>query len=425
MRRSAPSVVSPDRRAEAGPCVDIFGGPDRVAPPGAGVPARPGAPRATIRALATVAALAALGVIPRAAFAGESPAAPVVARLRASVERLAAPEFAGRRGEGAARAAAFLAEQFQALGLEPLFDDGFTQTIPGDDPKAPIGRNVGALLPGSDPALRDDWVLVSAHFDHLGVIDGVLYPGADDDASGVAMLLEVARALAERPQVQRPRRSIAFVGFDCEEQGLLGSKHFVAEPPRDLGRLKLMISADMLARALGGVCDEFLFVMGSEHAPGLRPWVRRAADGLPVRVGLIGADMLLRDRSDYGPFRRRRIPYLFLSAGESPVYHTPDDRPETLDYDKLGAVTHLVGRLVEQAADADAVPGWSDEPDHELDEAVVIRDVLRRLAIASARASWMSRRVAELDAAIASGRLTPLQRRRMVLHAQLILYSVL
>src|SRR6516225_2296207 len=116
-----------------------------------------------------------------------------VAELRAHVYRLASPEFLGRKGPGAARAARHIAAAFERLKLQPAFGDSYFQRIPSpladeDDPAAGfIGRNVGAVLPGTDPKLRDEWVLLSAHFDHLGKRGDDLYPGADDNASGVAM----------------------------------------------------------------------------------------------------------------------------------------------------------------------------------------------------------------------------------------------
>ena len=130
---------------------------------------------------------------------GLEAAEPDEARLRAHVAALASPAFEGRSGAGARKAAEYIAEAFRALGLEPLFDDGYIQDIPAAGPGRPRGRNVGARLLGSDPALRDEWIIVSAHYDHLGVQGGVLYPGADDNASGVAMMLEVARASSAGP----------------------------------------------------------------------------------------------------------------------------------------------------------------------------------------------------------------------------------
>ena len=155
--------------------------------------------------------------------AADPPLQPEQAALKKHVETLASPAFAGRRGEGADKAADYVEAAFKAVGLEPLFEDKYTQTIPSKPAGRLTGHNVGAKLIGSDPKLKDEWVIVSAHFDHLGQYGDLLFPGADDNASGTAMLLEVARCFAKAPE--RPKRSLMFVGFDMEEDGLFGSRH--------------------------------------------------------------------------------------------------------------------------------------------------------------------------------------------------------
>jgi hypothetical protein len=350
--------------------------------------------------------------------------------LRTHVATLASPAFEGRAGaQGGRKAAEYVAEALRRLKLEPLFDGRYTQEIVEGTTGEVLGRNVGALLPGSDPALRDEWVIVSAHFDHLGVRGGVLYPGADDDASGVAMLLETARCLAESPQ--KPRRSVLFVGFDLEEIGLWGSRYFAAHAPVPLDRVALFVTADMIGRSLGGVCDRHVFIMGTEYAPGLRPWIERAATDDALKLGIIGTDMV-GTRSDYGPFRARNIPYLFFSTGENPCYHTPQDVPETLDYPKLHAITRLILGVVRQAATADAVPKWNGTPDYPPDEAAVIRDVLRilldhqdDLKIGAYPRALMKNTLRTLDWVVARGSLTPGERSTMVRVAQIVLISVL
>jgi hypothetical protein len=360
----------------------------------------------------------------------EAPA-PDQGRLRAEVATLASPEYAGRRGEGGRKAAAHLVEAFRSLKLEPLFDGSYEQSIPGDAPGHEQGRNVGARLIGAGPALVDEWIIVSAHYDHLGVRGGRLYPGADDNASGVAMMLEVARALEQSPGPQRPRRSVMFVGFDLEEIGLFGSRYFVEHPPVPLGRVKLFVTADMIGRSLGGVCASNVFVMGSEHAPGLRPWIEASARGEPVAVGLLGSDMLLLDRSDYGPFRARKVPYLFFSTGENPLYHSPRDTPETLDYAKLTAISRVILGVIRQAAAADTLPGWQPVPDNPIAEAVTIRDILKILLehravlkIPPLQARLMTNTLSSLDPIIERGTITPGERSGMVNVARLVLFSL-
>ena len=352
-------------------------------------------------------------------------------RLKAHVTTLASPDFGGRKGKASLKAGAYVADALRDLGLEPLFGDSYTQDIPADDPASIVGRNVGARLVGSDPALRDEWVIISAHFDHLGVREGVLYPGADDNASGVAMLLEVARGFAGKPE--RPRRSVMFVGFDLEESALFGSRYFVDHMPIPLEKVKLFVTADMIGRALGGVCDPYVFVMGTEHEPALRPWIAEAAARQPgLKVGMLGADLLVIDRSDYGPFRRRAVPFLFFSTGENPRYHSPDDKAETIDYPKLEAISRVIFAVLTRAADADALPAWAPAADPPVAEAAAVRDVLRTfldhrrdLKIGPAKAALMANALRTLDGVVARGAITPEERAAMVRVAQFVLFTVL
>jgi hypothetical protein len=354
---------------------------------------------------------------------------PQEARLRAHVVKLASAEFAGRKGAGGRKAADYLVRCFTRLGLEPAFGGSFTQPIPGKPGEPVIGRNVGAVLRGSDPSVRDEWVIVSAHFDHLGTRNGTTFPGADDNASGVAMMLETARALAGR--AEGPRRSVMFVGFDLEEVGLFGSRYFVEHSPVPLAKVGLFVTADMIGRSLGGVCDPYVFVMGTEHAPALRPWVEAAASQGPVKAGLVGSDVLVLDRSDYGPFRARKVPYLFFSTGENPRYHTPDDTAETLDFAKVEAVSRVVCAVARRAADAANLPPWADSSEPSLAEARTLRDVLGiaqrhrdDLRIGPASALLIANTIRSLDAILARGTVTPDERTAVIRFVRVILASV-
>ncbi len=362
-------------------------------------------------------------------FAGDDPR-PEQGKLRAIVETLAAPDFGGRSGAGGQKAAEYLVEQFRALKLPPLFNQDYLQAIPGKDPGSVQGRNVGAILHGSDPRLRDEWVIVAAHFDHLGSRRGRLYPGADDNASGVAMMLETARSLVQ--QQNGTRRSVMFVGFDLEEVGLYGSRYFVAHPPVALDKVVLFVTADMIGRALAGICERHVFVIGSEHTPGVRPWIEAAARGRPLEVGLLGADLLVLNRSDYGPFRSRSIPFLFFTTGENPRYHTPEDTAVTLDYPKLTAISQMIHQVVVSAADADSVPRWQANPDYPFGEAVAIHDVLGILAknsdglkIGGVQRYLINDTLTTLDGILARKTITPDERSRVIHAVRIVLLTVL
>lgn len=306
--------------------------------------------------------------------------------VRPHVEFLASRELAGRSGANSAKAADYLTKQFRDCKLKPLFADGsFDQQIPtsaeerdeytnspnggGDDQPSKgsriVGRNVGAWLEGSDPKLRDELIVIGTHFDHLGTRSGRIFRGADDNASGTAMMLEVARQLAASKQ--RSKRSIVFVGFDLEEQLLWGSRWFVAHPPFELDRVKLFITADMIGRSLGDLPLPTIFVMGSEHAPRMKLLLDDVGSPRGLEVARLGID-LIGVRSDYGPFWNEKIPFLFFSTGEHPDYHTPRDVPEKLDFDKIARVSSLVLKLVEATANADGAPQWTDEVRPDIDE---------------------------------------------------------
>ena len=265
--------------------------------------------------LVATALLATVFVAPTRASGPE----PELARIKTHVTTLASPEFGGRRGAVAEKSRTYLIDEFKRLGLDPLFDGSFLQDIPDREPGMLMGRNVGAKLVGSDPRLRDHWVIVAAHFDHLGVRDGVLFPGADDNASAVAMMLEVARCLVANPE--KPRRSVMFIGFDLEEQrAVRGSRYFAEHSPVPLDRVALFVTADMIGRSLAGVGTDFVFVLGTERWPPFRDWIGEAGRGKPLPRRDAGRrPLLLLDRSDYGPFRSSKIPFLFFSTGEEPV----------------------------------------------------------------------------------------------------------
>jgi Peptidase family M28 len=381
----------------------------------------------------TLAIVATLAIAPPPILADEPE--PELPRLKAHVETLASPAFEGRREEGAARARAYLIDEFRKLGLEPLFDGKFAQDVTGKGPEDVLGVNVGARIAGSDAALGQRWVILGAHYDHLGKHGDVIYPGADDNASGVAMMLEVARAIASSPV--KPRRSIAFVGFDLEERGpngelgLRGSQFFARHSPVPLEKVSLFVTADMIGRSLGGVCERSVFVLGSEHEPEVRPWIARGAEGRPIEVGLLGSDMLVIDRSDYGPFRSMKIPYLFFTTGENPLYHSPRDVAETIDYPKLEAISRMIHAVVRQAVDGKVEPTWAARPDYPVAEALAVRSVLRTLLdhkealkIGTYQVSLMGQTIRTIDEIADRGSMTPTERARIARTAQLILFTV-
>lgn len=355
---------------------------------------------------------------------------PQLGRYKAHVATLASSEYAGRRGAGGVKAATYVGRELKALGLEPGFGGDYVQDVPAADGRGVIGHNVAAKLEGSDPAQSDEWIIIGAHFDHLGRSGSDYYPGADDNASGVAMMLEIARCMAAAEA--RPRRSVLFVGFDLEEYGLLGSRYFVEHPPMPLAKIKLFVTADMIGRSLGGVCDGLVFVFGTQTSPSLKRFVDEAAARQPIRLATLGNDVLIIDRSDYGPFRGHSIPYLFFSTGENPCYHQRTDTSDTLDYDTALAATRVVFGVIRRAASAPDLKPWNGTTQPTLGEALAVRDVLRtmqanheKLAISAAGSFVLRTTLANLDGIVARGAITPGERARLVRAARFLMATVL
>jgi hypothetical protein len=217
--------------------------------------------------------------------------------------------------------------------------------------------NVAGLLPGTDPSLRDETILVTSHYDHLGVQNGKLYAGANDNGSGVAGMLEVARLLAREP----PARSVLFVAFGSEEQLMLGSYHYVANPLRPLDTTRAVLNLDMIGRneehtpeSLGAYeltasrSDQFNLV-GAVFSPDLEKLIQREAERAGVTVSTkFDRDSSMRAlfRCDHLPFLQKGIPAIWLFGGFHPGYHEPVDTIERLDFDKIAHVVQVAARAV-------------------------------------------------------------------------------
>ena len=271
-----------------------------------------------------------------------------MARLVEHVETLCSPAFAGRfpQQDGGARAGRYVASRYADVGLQPWpGESGFAQRFGA-------GVNFIGFLPGADPAVADQFVVVSAHYDHLGMHDGHLFPGAADNAAGVAVMLEAARVLAD-PSV-RPARSIVFAAFDAEEQGLFGAYLFTARDDFNARRFAGLINLDMLGRATFDVRGSTLLAVGTRRFPGLRAAVNAAGqdaglDVLPIGRALVGP------RSDHVPFEPMDRPWVFLTCGPFADYHTPRDTPDKLDYSALERTAAVVIDTVAALANAPAI----------------------------------------------------------------------
>jgi membrane-associated protease RseP (regulator of RpoE activity) len=200
--------------------------------------------------------------------------------------------------------------------------------------------NVVGILPGTDPALAGEVVLVGAHYDHLGRVGGAVHPGADDNASGTAVVASLARAFGEAGGTPR---TLVFVLFAGEEIGLLGSAHYTSHPVVPLARTVAMVNADMVGRLREGR----LTVGGVDSGSGLRETVTTAA--APERL-----DLVLRGSphspSDHLRFYTAGVPVLFFHTGVHDDYHRPSDTAATLNAGGMAGVARVMARTIEGLA---------------------------------------------------------------------------
>lgn len=213
-------------------------------------------------------------------------------------------------------------------------------------------KNVAAMLPGAGPH-ADEYVIVGAHYDHLGHGGfGSLSPksreihhGADDNGSGTVAVMELAKEYAARARAgQLPPRSIIFIAFTAEEEGLIGSAHFVSHPPVPLEKVVGMLNLDMVGR----LRDEALFVGGSGTAASLEKIVADADKGLAIKIKDIGKGG--RGPSDHMSFAMKKVPVLFFFTGLHADYHRPTDRIEKINFNGMAEIVELSRHVIDGLA---------------------------------------------------------------------------
>jgi len=336
--------------------------------------------RHTVRAV-VVAPLAALVLSAagcRSAVGSPSPsAAPDTASVMRDVRYLASDALEGR-GTGSAgndSAAAYISRRFASIGVSPAFASGdgrlcsvvtgrtpacdgrFIQPfiarsvaaahagLPGELPT----QNVAAVVRGTDPALRDEYVILGAHFDHLGrstmgALDpdapNAIHNGADDNASGTAAVIDLARLLRRNP----PKRSVIFVTFSGEELGLLGSQYFVDHLPVPLEKVRAMLNFDMVGR----MRDDRVIVYGVATARELNDIVARANAVSPLRLTATGDGF---GASDHSSFFAKNLPVLHFFTNVHDDYHKATDDADKVNGAGIARVVSLAERITRDIAD--------------------------------------------------------------------------
>jgi hypothetical protein len=296
------------------------------------------------------------------------------------VEVLADDVYEGRAAgsRGGRAAAKYVLEQLKSYGATPGSDNGdYVQPFNNDC------RNILVLQPGDDPTLEKELIVVGAHYDHVGYGKrdnsygpfGKIHNGADDNASGASVLLEIVQAFTISRATTR--RTILFAFWDAEENGLVGSRHWIAHPTVPIERVKLNVTMDMVGR----LRDERLLVLGTRSGYGLR----RLFSG-PVEQPLwLDFSWELTANSDHWPFLERGIPIAVIHTGVHPDYHRPTDDVEKINRAGMRDVGRYLLAALIKVANEDRLPTFRDAVKRETE---TMRRALERPLPPASVAQW-------------------------------------
>ena len=265
-------------------------------------------------------------------------------RLTQHVYYFASDSLKGRAAGSAdaAKAAAYIINEYESMGLKPFYDDWYMPFTRGGKNYA----NVVAVLEGNDPALKDQYIVVGAHYDHLGVKNGKIYNGADDNASGSASVIEIARALCENRD--KLKRTVVIAAFDAEELGLYGSNALATRMiDQDSLDVRLMMSVDMVGWYKAQNRLELEGVATIKDG-------RRLLQSEKLNLKLKDFETSIMTATDTEGFAKRQVPTIAASTGLKSPYHKPEDDAELIDYDGLDKVTDYLTDLTLEAASDEA-----------------------------------------------------------------------
>lgn len=266
--------------------------------------------------------------------------------LLAHVQELSSDKYEGREVEstGNELARAYILQRFQDIGLKS-FDSSYVHPFKFYSRftrKTYQGKNLIGYVPGYKDA--DHFVVLSAHYDHVGIKKRKIYNGADDNASGVGTLIEIARHLTQYPLPY----SVIIAAFDAEEIGLRGADAFVEDPPVKLDSILLNINMDMISRNK----DNEIYICGTAYSPFLRPPLDSLAKEASIKVSFgheapesTGADDWTH-ASDHGKFHRKEIPFLYFGVEDHEDYHEPTDDFEKIMPDFYHQVSEFILRCL-------------------------------------------------------------------------------
>ncbi|MBJ2173885.1 M28 family peptidase [Aureibaculum sp. A20] len=239
------------------------------------------------------------------------------------IEILSSDAYEGRRtgSDGSLKARNYITSKFKQLGVLPL-SNSYNQSFSFTGRRDSIGYN-GVNVLGFIEGVKnpDKYIVISAHYDHLGIRDGVIFNGADDDASGTSALFSFAEYFKNNP----PEHSVILAAFDAEEMGLQGSKYYVDHPIIAKENILVNLNMDMISRSNK---DE-LYVVGTRFYENLKPAITEAElpEGFKLLIGHDGADTAQNwtNSSDHGSFHKKEIPFLYFGVEDHKDYHKETD----------------------------------------------------------------------------------------------------
>ncbi|HVT13020.1 MAG TPA: M28 family peptidase [Fimbriimonadaceae bacterium] len=289
--------------------------------------------------------------------------------LRGNLSFLSSDALEGRGtpSRGLDIAAEFIASRFRAIGLEPVGDDGYFQTAPwplhGDSPRTKV-RNVIGVLRGGDPALKQTYIIVTAHYDHLGMKPAGegdrIYNGANDDGSGVVGVIELAKAL----KATHPRRSIVFMTYFGEELGDLGSDWYGHHPILPLAKTIANVNLEQIGRTddSEGPRKDELSMTGFDYSD-LGATLNKSGEkvGIKVTKHPVNSDAFFF-RSDKATLAGEGVPaHTVCTAFEFPDYHQVGDSWDKIDFANEAHVLRGLAVGLLDLANSDAEPKWSPD----------------------------------------------------------------
>ncbi|MCR5658732.1 MAG: M20/M25/M40 family metallo-hydrolase [Bacteroidales bacterium] len=261
-------------------------------------------------------------------------------RLTKHVYFLASDSLKGRDAGTiyADKAARYIVQQFEEIGVEPYFKEGYYQ--PFEKHGTTSYKNIVGVISGNDPVLKDEYIIIGAHYDHLGVRNEKVYNGADDNASGTATIIEMARIL--KSHQNQLKRSVIVVAFDAEEKGLWGS--YDLSEKLDLSKIKLMMSIDMVGWLHKG---KTLRLHGAATIKNGKKLLEEEAKKMQMEIHAYDFETSVFGATDTQGFAKKNVPTLYVTTGLKSPYHKPEDDAELIDYQGMDRITSYLAAVTE------------------------------------------------------------------------------